>query len=139
MNYAQAVRKQVGKETKQVAGDLGWSREKVYKLIDGTYPNHPVEQTGDLAAVNENHDVAKYIATRSGGHFIPAYDPQGTDPNKILPILSTKIAKVFEVLGVSLLDGVMDAQEIDEFLEAIDNLVGPAVGFAEQARKELKG
>ena len=137
MNYAQAVKKQIGKEVKQVAYDLDYSREQVYKLIADTYSSHPVKKTGDLAASTESHAVAKYIATRSGGHFIPSFDPQGTDPNKILPILSTKIAKVFEVLGVSLLDGVMDAQEIDEFLEAIDNLVGPAVGFAEQARKVL--
>ena len=132
-----AVRKQVGKETKQVAGDLGWSREKVYKLIDGSYPNHPVEQAGNLAASTESHAVAQYIAERSGGHFIPAFDPNGANPNKIIPAIAVRCAKLLETLGKGLEDGVLDINELDKFTESFDHLAGEVVGFVNHVKEEL--
>ena len=137
-NYASAVKRQIGKEVKQVAYDLDYSREQVYKLISDTYSSHPVKKTGDLAASTDSHAVAKYIATRSGGHVIPQFDPNGADPKHIIPAIAVRCAKLLETLGKGLEDGVLDINELDKFTESFDHLAGEVVGFVDHVKEELR-
>lgn len=139
MNYAaKAVTKQVGKEVKIVTDKLGWSESKMYKWRDGTYPNHPVEQVGNLAAVNENHDVAKYIADRSGGYYIPAFDTKCMGDSAIIPQLAVECSELLSAFGESMADGIITADEITRMKKELADLVGVVTGFLDQSEKELK-
>ena len=137
MNYAQAVKRQVGKETKQVAGNLDWSREKIYKLMDGSYPNHPVEQVGNLAASTPSHAVAQYIAIRSGGYFIPAFDTRCMEGSAIIPQLAVECSELLCAFGESMADGVITADEITRMKKELADLVGVVTGFLDQSEKDL--
>jgi len=138
MNYATAVKKQIGKEIKQMAGNLGWSREKLYKLIDGSYPNHPVDQVGKLAELTESHAIAQYIAIKSGGYFIPAFDTKLIKDSAIIPQLAVECSELLCAFGESMADGVITADEITRMKKELADLVGVVTGFLDQSEEELK-
>ena len=138
MNYASAVKKQVGKETKQVAGNLDWSREKIYKLMDGSYPNHPVEQTGDLAASTPSHDVAKYVAARSGCRVVEPFSPKDAQDYAIIPRMAVEFGELMQTVGEAHEDGKITLEECGVIRAAMNDVGSVVEGWLQHVEKELR-
>ena len=129
MNHARAVKKQIGKEVKQVAYDLDYSREQVYKLISDTYSSHPVKKTGDLAASTDSHAVAQYIAARSGCRIVEPFDPIDAQDYAIIPRMAVEFGELAVTLGEVHKDGIITPSERDQLRAAMNKLGGVMEGW----------
>ena len=137
MNYASAVKRQVGKETKQVAGKLGCSTEKLYKLSDGSYPNHPVEQVGNLAASTESHAIAKYVAARSGCRVVEPFSPKDAQDYAIIPLMAVEFGELMQTVGEAHEDGKITLEECGVIRAAMNDVGSVVEGWLQHVEKDL--
>jgi len=81
--------------------------------------------------------VAQYIAIRSGGYFIPAFDVKSMGDSAIIPQLAVECSELLSAFGESMADGVITADEITRMKKELADLVGVVTGFLDQADGEL--
>ena len=135
MNHASAVKKQIGKEVKQVAYDLDYSREQVYKLISDTYSSHPVKKTGDLAASTDSHAIAKYVAARSGCRVVEPFSPKDAQNYAIIPLMAVEFGELMQTVGEAHEDGKITLEECGVIRAAMNDVGSVVEGWLQHVEK----
>ena len=137
MNKSQTWKEQIGPNIKIVADEVDVSVSLLYKMIDGSHQGDWLSKIEQVIGATDSHAIAKYIALKSGGYFIPAFDAKGMSDSAIIPQLAVECSELLCAFGESMADGVITADEITRMKKELADLVGVVTGLLDQSEKDL--
>ena len=135
MNKSQTWKEQIGQNIKIVADEVGVSESLFYKMIDGSHKGCWLSKIEQVIEATDSHAIAKYIAVKSGGRFVPPFDPKCAQVYAIIPELCTGFGEFMQTMGQAFEDDKITLEEAHEIRTVFNNLGGVIEGFLQHVEE----
>jgi hypothetical protein len=136
MNKSQTWKEQIGPNIKIVADEVDVSVSLLYKMIDGSHQGDWLSKIEQVIEATDSHAIAKYVAVKSGGRFVPPFDPKDAAVYAIIPKLCTGFAEFMQTMCQAFEDDKITLDEAHEIRTVFNDLGGVIEGFLQHVEGE---